>query len=94
MSSRTQALKGVSVGDLIFGLRENGRPDLLFVYSADDTALLARNIFNRANFRFGRDGVGQRVEDGQVWTIVSTAEHPPEQRQVAIELDPRMGSNP
>lgn len=79
---------------LDFRAQVEWRPDLLFVYSADATALLARNIFNRANFRFGRDGVGQRVEDGQVCMIVSTAELPPEQRQVAIGLDRRMGSNP
>ncbi len=66
----------------------------MFVYSADDTTFLARNIFNRTNFRFGRDGVGLRVEDDQMCTIVSTAELPPEQHQVAIGLDRRMGSNP
>ncbi|MGV3576160.1 MAG: hypothetical protein ACO1O4_13625 [Devosia sp.] len=55
---------------------------------------MARNIFNRANFSFGRDGQGRRVEDGQGCTIVSTAALPPEQHQVAIGLDRRMGSNP
>ncbi|UYN99695.1 MAG: hypothetical protein KIT02_00145 [Devosia sp.] len=94
MSSRAWDLSSVTVGDFIFGLRENGRPDFLFVYSADDTTLLARNIFNQANFRFGRDGDGKRIEDDQACTIVSTAELPPEQRQVAIGLDRRMGSNP
>ena len=34
------------------------------------------------------------MEDDQACTIVSTAELPPEQRQVAIGLDRRMASNP
>lgn len=94
MSSRAQALKAISAGDLIFGLRGNGRPDLLLVDSVDDVAFLAHNIFNRAHFGFGWDGEGRRVEDDQACTIVSTAELPPEQRQVAIGLDRRMASNP
>lgn len=94
MSSRAQALKAISAGDLIFGLRGNGRPDLLLVDSVDDVAFLAQNIFNRAHFGFGWDGEGRRVEDDQACTIVSTAELPPEQRQVAIGLDRRMASNP
>lgn len=94
MLSRVQALKAVAVGDLIFGIREDGRSDLLMVYSVDHTAFLARNILNRAHFRFDWDGEGRRVEDDQPCTIVSTAELPPEQHQVAIGLDRRMGSNP
>lgn len=66
----------------------------MLVYSADDATFLARNIFNRTNFRFSRDGQGRRIEDGQACTIVSTTALPPEQHQVAIGLDRRMSTNP
>lgn len=66
----------------------------MLVYSVDNMGFLARSIFNRANIRFGRDGNGRRVEDDLACTIVSTAALPPEQYEVAIGLDRRMGSNP
>ncbi|WP_449396508.1 hypothetical protein [Devosia riboflavina] len=94
MSSREQALNAIAVGDLIYGLREDGRPDLLLVYIVDDVGFLARNIFNRASIRFGWDGDGRRLGDDLGCTIVSTASLPPEQHQVAIGLDRRMASNP
>lgn len=94
MMSRAQALAAIAVGDLIYGLRPDGRPDLLLVHGAGMTSLLARNVANQAEYRFGRDGDGRRIEDGRACTIVSTAALPPEQYQVAIGLDRRMGSNP
>ena len=94
MMSRSQVLAAIAVGDLIYGLRPDGRPELLLVHGADLTSLLARNVANQAEYRFGRDGDGRRIEDGRACTIVSTAALPPEQYQVAIGLDRRMGSNP
>ena len=94
MMSRQQALSAIAVGDLIYGIREDGRPDLLLVYSADITGFLARNVPNQTTFRFGRDGEGRRIEDGRGCTIVSTAKLPPDLREVAIGLDRRMGSKP
>lgn len=94
MTSRSQALAAIAVGDLIYGLREGGRPDLLLVYGADSAGFLARNVLNRATFRFARDGEGRRIEDGVACTIVSTARFPPDLYEVAIGLDRRMGSNP
>ena len=94
MSPRAQALNAVNVGDLIFGIRDDGRPDLLLVYSAHATRFLARNVMNRTTFKFGRDGEGHRIEDRRACTIVSTAKLPPDLYDVATGLDRRMGSNP
>lgn len=94
MLSRAEALQAITVGDLIFGLRDDGWTDMLLVCSADATTILARNVLNRTTISFGRDGEGSRVEDGRACTIVSTARLPAEQYQVAIGLDRRMGSNP
>ena len=93
MMPRSQALAAIVVGDLIYGLRDDGRTDLLLVYEAD-TTLSARNVPNQATYKFGRDGEGRRIQDGRACTIVSTAVLPPEEYRVAIGLDRRMGSNP
>ena len=92
--SRSQSFAAISIGDLIYGLGDDGRPDLLLVHKADSTSLLARNVPNQSEYRFARDGEGRRIQDGRACTIVSTAALPAEQYQVAIGLDRRMGSKP
>jgi len=94
MMSRFQALQAIVTGDLIYGLRDDGRTDLLLVYDANATSFWARNIPNETTYKFDRDGEGRRIEDDRKCTIVSTAVLPPEQYQVAIALDRRMGSKP
>lgn len=94
MTSTSQALQAIVTGDLIYGLRDDGRTDLLLVYDADAFNFWARNIPNETIYKFGRDGQGRRMEDDRQCTIVSTAALPPEQYQVAIALDRRMGSKP
>lgn len=94
MMPKSLALAAIAVGDLIYGVRDDGRTDLLLVYEADLTTLFARNVPNQATYKFGRDGEGRRIEDGRACTIVSTAALSPEQYQVAIGLDRRMGSKP
>lgn len=94
MMSRFQALQAIVTGDLIYGLRDDGRTDLLLVYDANATSFWARNIPNETTYKFDRDGEGRRIEDGRKCTIVSTAALPPEQYQIAIALDRRMGSRP
>lgn len=92
--SRVQALAAINVGDLIFGIRDDGHPDLLLVKESDATTFLARNVFNQTSYRFGRDGEGRRVEDDRTCTIVSIARMTSEQYDVAIALDRRMASRP
>ncbi len=94
MMSRSQALQAIVAGNLIYGIGEAGRGDLLLVYGANDTGFYARNVPSQMTYRFGQDGEGRRIEDGRKCTIVSTAALPPEQYQVAISLDRRMGSRP
>jgi hypothetical protein len=94
MTSRSQALQAIVAGNLIYGIGDAGRGDLLLVYGANDTAFYARNVPNQMTYRFDQDGEGRRIEDGRKCTIVSIAALPPEQHQVAISLDRRMGSKP
>lgn len=94
MSLKAPDLAAITTGNLVFGIRDDGRTDLLLVYEADDIHFLARNIPNEATYRFGRDGVGQRTGDGRRCIIVSTAALPPEQYDVAIALDRRIASKP
>lgn len=94
MKSTSKALQAIVTGDLIYGLRDDGRTDLLVVYDANATSFWARNIPNETTYKFGRDGQGRRIEDDRQCTIVSTAALPPEQYQVAIALERRMASRP
>ena len=94
MTSSSQALQAIVAGDLIYGLRDDGRTDLLLVYDANASSIWARNIPNETTYKFNRDGQGRRIEDDQPCTIVSTAALSPEQHQVAIALDRRMASRP
>ena len=94
IASGAQALAAIKTGDLIYGLSDGGRTDFLLVYEANASNFWARNIPNETTFRFDRDGEGRRIEDGRKCTIISTAALPPEQYQVAIALDRRMGSKP
>jgi hypothetical protein len=94
IASGAQALAAIKTGDLIFGIRDDGRTDLLLVYDANASNFWARNIPNESTYKFGRDGEGRRIEDDRQCTIVSTAALPAEQYQVAIALDRRMGSKP
>ncbi|GEM_PF-865243 len=94
IASGAQALAAIKTGDLIFGIRDDGRTDLLLVYYTNASSIWARNIPNETTYKFNRDGQGRRIEDDQPCTIVSTAALSPEQHQVAIALDRRMASRP
>lgn len=94
MPVKVQALAATKIGDLIFGIRDDGRTDLLLVYHSDDVSFWARNIPNETTYKFDRDGNGRRIEDGRTCVIVSTAALPPEQHEVALALDRRIASKP
>lgn len=94
MTSKFQALQAIATGDLIYGLGDDGRQDLLFVYNTNSTNFWARNILNESTYTFSRDGKGRRPEDGRQCNIVSTAALPPELYEVAIRLDRKLGSKP
>ena len=92
MSSRTQALDAVKVGDLIFGLGVGGQDKLLLVYEADKTGFSARHVTTQMRFRFDRDGRTRADADGGYIAIVSTAELAPEAHRVAVGLDRKMST--
>lgn len=94
MMSRKQALDAIKVGDIIYGIAGGGQPKLLLVYEADENGFSARHMTSQATAKFGRDGEATWTPGGGSCTIVSTAALPPEQREVAIALDRRMGSKP
>lgn len=93
MRSKEQALNDVKAGDVIFGLGAGGQDKMLLVYKADQSGFSARHITTQMTFRFGRDGRTRLYADGGYVTIVSTAALPPEQLQVALGLDRKMGSD-
>ena len=94
MMSRRQALDARKVGDIIYGIAGGGQPKLLLVYEADESGFWARHMTSQSAAKFGRDGEATWTPDGGSCTIVSTAALPPEQREVAIALDRRIGSKP
>ena len=65
MSARAQALYGVNVGDLIYGIAEGGQPKLLLVYEADEETFSARHVTSQTSARFGRDGNEGLVGDSR-----------------------------
>ena len=92
MQSRSQALRAVKVGDVIFGIAEGGQPKLLLVYEADESGFWVRHVTSQTTARFGRDGQSRWTPDGGSGTIVSTAALPTRMREVAIGLDRKMGT--
>lgn len=94
MMSRRQALDAIKVGDIIYGIAGGGQPKLLLVYEADESGFSARHMTSQSTAKFSRDGEATWTPDGGSCTIVSTAALPPEQREVAIALDRRIGSKP
>lgn len=94
MSSKAQALAAIQVGDLLLGIRDDARADLLLVYRTEDDAFWARNVPNQATYKFGRDGTGRRLEDGRSCTIVSIKALPPNMHEAAIGLDRKWAAKP
>lgn len=94
MSARAQALYGVNVGDLIYGIAEGGQPKLLLVYEADEESFSARHVTSQTSARFGRDGKSRWTPDGGSCVIVSTARLPPEMYETALGLDRKWAARP
>lgn len=89
-SARKQALDAVKVGDVIFGIAENGTEKLLFVSGANDRHIFTRHIGSQTRVKFGRNGKSHRTWDGGKCTIVSVASLPDEDYATAIGLDRKM----
>ena len=94
MSPRAQALNGVTVGDVIFGMGAGGQEKLLLVYEADQSGFSARHVTTQITFRFGRDGKTRVYADGGYITIVSTARLTPEMLDAALGLDRKCAARP
>ena len=86
-TDRQQALDSIKVGDVICGVSGSGREKLLLVYEASERTFLARHVTSQTSAEFGRDGEALPVPEGGTCTIISTAELPPHDYQVAIGLD-------
>lgn len=89
-SSRHDALRAISVGDLIYGVGEGGQQKILLVYQADEERIFARHITTQTRIEFGRDGKSRRTWDGGLCKIISTAVVSSEDYEVAIGLDHKM----
>jgi hypothetical protein len=87
MTSRQQALRAVTVGDVIFGIGAGGQEKLLLVYEADQEGFSARHVTTQMTFRFDRDGRSHPYADGGQCTIASTAALPPEAHEATVGLD-------
>jgi len=92
MISRAQALGLVNVGDIVFGHGAGGQDKLLLVYKTDIEGFSARHVTTQIKYRFNRSGMTRIYADGGFVKIVSTAQLPPDQLQIALELDRKMGS--
>ena len=94
MFSRAQALRSVTIGDVIFGIAEGGQPKLLLVYDADNDGFWARHVTTQTTARFGRDGRSRWAPDGGSCTIISTARLPQDMYETALGLDRKWALKP
>ena len=92
MTSRAEALGLLKVGDIVFGIGAGGQDKLLLVYKADHEGFSARHVTTQIKYRFNRNGMTRTYADGGFVKIVSTASLAPDQHQIVIELDRKMGS--
>jgi hypothetical protein len=86
------SLSDVKVGDLIFGLSEDGSPKLLYVYRTYPDRVLTRLVTSQTKYSFGRNGLSLQTWDGKSCRIVPVAPLTVEERPVALGVDEKMRS--
>jgi hypothetical protein len=89
-SDREQALSAVRVGDVVLGMGAGGQEKLLLVHETDQTGIRARHVTTQMEFKFDRDGRTGTLADGGHCTIISVAQLPASEYQIALGLDRKM----
>lgn len=87
MATKEQALHAIKQGDIVYAIAAGGQEKLMLVYATTPDAIFARQVTSGTKVEFGRDGRSRKVQGGGSGVIVSVAQLPPDQHEVAIGLD-------
>lgn len=91
-ATRAQSLAAVKQGDIVYAIAAGRQEKLMLVYETTPDTIFARQVTSGTKVEFGRDGRSKKVQGGGSGVIVSVAQLPPDQYEVAIGLDRKAGT--